>query len=365
MSVVLATGGSKALWFATRGAGAVAFLALTATVVLGIAGAQGLRTTRLPRFVVTGLHRNLTVLALVLLGIHIGTAVADTYAPIGLRDAVVPFASAYRPFWLGLGAVAFDLLLAVAITSALRLRIGFRRWKQLHWLAYAAWPVALVHALGTGSDARIGWMQLVAAASTLAVLAAAAVRVTRAPRSSQARLPAAAAIVAMPVAVFVWYVSGPARHGWAARAGTPAALVAKQPVVRRHRIAAVSVPSLPPPPFTVRFTGTLRQTSTAAGLTLVDIRGLTEGAPTGRLWIRLQGAPAGGGVSLTASGVSFGTGSWPNEYVGSLTALEGTRLGAALRGRSGSLDLVVDLSIDRATSEVSGVVRAVRAGDEQ
>ena len=85
--------------------------------------------------------------------------VADGYTPIGLQDAVVPFISPYRPIWLGLGAIAFDLLLALVATSLLRERIGYRIWRYVHWLAYASWPVALVHALGTGSDARLGWMR--------------------------------------------------------------------------------------------------------------------------------------------------------------------------------------------------------------
>src|SRR5690242_13934712 len=176
MSLVAAAAGSKALWFATRGSGTVAFLALTATVVLGIAGTRRLQSTRFPRFVVAGLHRNLTLLSLAVLALHIASAVADTYAPVALKDAVVPFASAYRPFWLGLGAVAFDLLIALTITSLLRTRIGFRRWRLMHWLAYAAWPIALVHALGTGSDPRAGWMRLVTTVAVLAVVVAVYVR---------------------------------------------------------------------------------------------------------------------------------------------------------------------------------------------
>ena len=69
-----------------------------------------------------------------------------------LVDVVVPFVGAYRPFWLGLGALALDLLAALIVTSLLRARIGLRAWRAVHWVAYACWPVALVHGLGTGSD---------------------------------------------------------------------------------------------------------------------------------------------------------------------------------------------------------------------
>ena len=81
---------------------------------------------RWPRFVVGGLHRNLTLLAIAFVAVHVVTTVADGYAPIGLRDAFIPFVSPYRPVWLGLGAVAFDLLLALVVTSLLRARIGYR-----------------------------------------------------------------------------------------------------------------------------------------------------------------------------------------------------------------------------------------------
>ena len=357
MSLVVAAGGSKVLWYATRGAGTVAFLALTATVVLGIAGAQRLQTARLPRFVVAGLHRNLTLLALALLGVHIGTAVADTYAPIGLKDAVLPFFSAYRPFWLGLGAVAFDLLLALTITSLLRMRIGFRRWKLLHWLAYATWPITLVHALGTGSDGRVGWLQIVAAGSTLAVGAAVLVRLGRPSRWTPIRLLAAATTLALPLAAAAWYMTGPARPGWAARAGTPVALVKTRRVAAAPATSAVT-PALPAAPFTTHFAGRLRQSDVGNGLVLIDIAGRTSGTVAGRLWVRLEGVPSGGGVSMTASGASFGPPSWPDAYVGKITALQGTRVGLSLRGRSTGLELVVDLAIDQATGAVSGVVRA-------
>ena len=119
----------KELWYLTRGSGVVALVLLTAGVLLGILSSLGARTNRWPRFAVGGAHKNLTLLSVVFVVFHVVTTVADGYAPIRLTDAVVPFASPYRPVWLGLGAVAFDLLLALVITSYLRHRIGFRTWR--------------------------------------------------------------------------------------------------------------------------------------------------------------------------------------------------------------------------------------------
>ena len=79
---------------------------------------------------------------LAFLALHVGTTVIDTYTSIPLTAAFVPFASAYKTAWLSLGAVAFDLLLALVVTSLVRKRLGHRSWRRVHWLAYACWPVA-------------------------------------------------------------------------------------------------------------------------------------------------------------------------------------------------------------------------------
>lgn len=361
MTLAVASAGSKALWFATRGSGTVALLALTATVVLGIAGAKRLESIRLPRFVVAGLHRNLTLIALAVLAVHIGTSVADTYAPVGLKDAMIPFLSAYRPFWLGLGALAFDLLLVLTITSLARRRIGFRRWRLMHWLAYAAWPVALLHALGTGSDPRAGWMRLVALLSLLAVGGAVIVRLGPPTRWRSGQAGVAATALLFLVAASAWYATGPARRGWARRAGTPVALTAPRPGFRRTLASASSdavAASLPSPPFTARFAGRLRQSPGRPGRVVIDITGRTSRGAVGKLWIRLEGVPIGDGVSMVASGASFGPPTWPSQYVGTISRLEGTRMLLSLRGRRGALDAFVDLSIDQRTGAVSGVVRA-------
>ena len=137
MMPLLATTTPTLYWYATRGTGAVALVLLTLGLVLGVMGPTGIRTQRWPRFVVAGLHRNVTLLAVVFVALHVVTTIVDGFAPIGFRDALIPFLSPYRPLWLGLGTVAFDLLLALVVTSMVRRRIGYRIWWIVHWLAYA------------------------------------------------------------------------------------------------------------------------------------------------------------------------------------------------------------------------------------
>jgi methionine sulfoxide reductase heme-binding subunit len=178
MGALTAAVDTKALWYLTRGSGIVSLLLLTASVVLGVTVTARWATRHWPRFVVEGLHKNISLLSIVFLGVHIVTAIADGYVPIRWLDVVVPFGSHYQPLWLGLGALAFDCLIAVAITSMLRVRVGHRVWRGVHWLAYACWPLAIVHGLGIGSDTAQAWMQVLNVAAAAAVVDAVVWRLT-------------------------------------------------------------------------------------------------------------------------------------------------------------------------------------------
>lgn len=160
------------LWYATRGAGAVSLVLLSAVVVLGILSVLRVQTTGWPRFLTVGLHRNLALMTLVFLTLHIVTAVVDPFTHLGWLAAVVPFSSYYRTFWLGLGTIAFELLLAIVLTSLVRGFIGQAAWRLLHWLTYAAWPFAVLHGVGTGTDAWSAWLFTLQAFCVIAVLAA-------------------------------------------------------------------------------------------------------------------------------------------------------------------------------------------------
>ena len=207
------------LWYATRAGGTIALILLTATVVLGIVvGGKG-APRRIGRFEIGLLHRNLAVLTLVFLALHIATAVLDPFVRLDWAVAVVPFGASYRPLWLGLGTVAFDLLLAVLITSALRFRLGRNRWKAVHWLAYAAWPFALFHAAGTGSDTRLPLQLWLYAGCLAAAVVAVWWRLYRAgPARPAVRGAAAVAVVVLPIIVGAFLATGPLQPGWSHRA---------------------------------------------------------------------------------------------------------------------------------------------------
>src|SRR3982074_267914 len=105
------------LWYATRGAGAVTLILLSSVVVLGVLSALRAQSPRWPRFLTNGLHRDLDLLTLVFLAVHIVTAVVDPFTHLGWLAALVPFSSYYRTFWLGLGVISFELLAAILVAG--------------------------------------------------------------------------------------------------------------------------------------------------------------------------------------------------------------------------------------------------------
>jgi predicted ferric reductase len=225
MPAILATGPSL-YWYMTRSTGAVALLLLSAAVVLGVVDVRRFSTPRWPRFVVDALHRNVALLAMVFLCLHILTSVLDSFAPISLIDTIVPFAGSYRPFWLGLGTVAFDLLIAVTLTSLLRQRMGYASWRAVHWLTYASWPIALLHGFGTGSDVHGTWLQGLSILCLLAVLVSVIVRVADGwPEHLGRRGAALGGAGAFSLFLLIWMPSGPLGSEWARRSGTPSSLL--------------------------------------------------------------------------------------------------------------------------------------------
>jgi DMSO/TMAO reductase YedYZ heme-binding membrane subunit len=349
---------AKTLWFVTRGSGVVALILLTCSMVLGVVVGLRARSARWPRFAFADVHRNLTLVALAFVGVHVVTTIADGYAPISVVATFVPFASSYRPIWLGLGAISLDLLLALVVTSLLRHRISPRLWRALHWLAYLTWPLALVHSFGTGSDARFGWLAVLGFASLATISLAVLVRAGLGGGPSSARVGAAVAAVAAPVSVFLWYQSGPAQHGWARRAGTPAAVLAKGARgAGSRKSVSLEQGASAPTSFTSALSGIEREVQGSGGLVTVRLALRLRGGPGGAARIDLRGLPEGGGVSLTASGVSFVPATTRTVYTGQVSGLEDQHVVADVRDGAGDrLRLDFQLSIDDATHAVTGVV---------
>ncbi|MGH2869691.1 MAG: ferric reductase-like transmembrane domain-containing protein [Solirubrobacteraceae bacterium] len=360
MSPSLATVGPSVYWYLTRGSGAVSLVLLTASVVIGIAGAMRVSGGHWPRFAVETVHRDVSLTVVVFLLIHIATSVLDSFAPISLTAAVIPFGASYRPLWLGLGALSFDLILALTITSLARRRLGYQTWRAVHWLAYASWPVAVLHGLGTGSDTKLWWMLALTAACVALVAAAIGLRLARGESTPPGlRGPAIALSLIVPVAIAGFTLLGPLEKGWAKRAGTPATLLAQAAPVRVVRTGTpVPGPAAALKSFTAKLSGRVAQKS-ASGGALVDLDLRLGGGARGRLRVRLAGAPIpGGGLSMTGSQVDLLEAGRSSALTGQISSLAGQNFVAKVTGGGSALTLNVRLNIDQQTGTVSGQLNA-------
>jgi sulfoxide reductase heme-binding subunit YedZ len=184
---------STAFWYASRATGIVALLLLTAVLVLGIMVNRQGRLPGLPGFAVTSLHRNLSLLSVAFIAVHVITAVLDTYVSIPIAAGVIPFTSGYERLWLGLGAISLDLMIAMIVTSLLRGHLNRVLWRAIHLLAYLSWPVAFAHSIGSSRDLQQGWLLYLAIGCAVIVAAAVVWRLVQAAR----QVPRAARVAAV------------------------------------------------------------------------------------------------------------------------------------------------------------------------
>ena len=174
MSIAAPFFSQSTYWYLTRASGLIALGLFTVTFALGLLTAGRVSSPRWPRFVTETLHRNMSLASVAFVVVHAVTILLDDYVQVGVAEMVVPFIGGYLPLWVGLGAIAFDVLLVVVLTSLIRTKMSYRSWRIVHWLAYLGWPIALVHTIGIGSD-RL-WVLIVVGVSAVAVLGCGAYR---------------------------------------------------------------------------------------------------------------------------------------------------------------------------------------------
>jgi predicted ferric reductase len=213
------------LWYLNRATGLVLLVLITVTLVLGLLARHSGRSRFWPRFATHQLHQNLAILSVSLLTAHVGAAVVDSYVPIRAVDAVVPFVSAYRPVWLGLGTLASTALLMAILSASTRHTSTRGTWRAFHLLVYLAWPLALLHGFGTGTDTRSVPVLLVSFGCLAAVLIAAGIRLVTLEIPAPVRVGALLVLLVLPIATGAWLRTGPLAPGWAHKAGTPKASV--------------------------------------------------------------------------------------------------------------------------------------------
>ncbi len=176
------------VWFTARGAGLSALILLSLSTCLGALGSRSRVAARTGnpgrRYIVQYLHRVTAGLGLAVLVLHVGTILADSYAHVGWRGALIPFTSGYRPTAIALGSLSAYLFIGVALLGLARGRLaasprGARVWRALHGLAYLGWGTAILHGFTAGTDSSVGWVRLIYAGGLAAVLGSVAYRVVR------------------------------------------------------------------------------------------------------------------------------------------------------------------------------------------
>jgi sulfoxide reductase heme-binding subunit YedZ len=161
-----------AWWLASRASGLLALALVTCSVALGLAMAGRLRSG--PGLRIT--HEHLALAALVAIAVHGVTLLGDSWLRPGLVGIVVPFQISYRPLYTGIGVVAAYLIAALALSFYVRRRIGARTWRRLHRLTLGAYVLAVLHALGSGTDTALPGVRIALLASAGAIGALAVYR---------------------------------------------------------------------------------------------------------------------------------------------------------------------------------------------
>ncbi|HXJ63500.1 MAG TPA: ferric reductase-like transmembrane domain-containing protein, partial [Actinomycetota bacterium] len=182
---------------------------LSAVVALGLSMAGRMSLERWPKFAIESVHRFGGILVGVFIAIHVVAVAIDAYLPFSLTSLFVPFTAKYRPVWIGLGIVAMELLVALAVTNHYRnKRLQYLTWRRLHYTNFVVWGAATLHGVGSGTDRSQPWLIAIYAAAVAIVCGLIAWRVARRWRPA-AWVPRAAPILAAGVAVVL--VAGAAR----------------------------------------------------------------------------------------------------------------------------------------------------------
>ncbi len=165
------------MWWFARATGMVAGVALVASIVFGVLiTTRALKPMDRPVWMLA-MHRWLSSLACVLVGLHLFGLVADNFVHFGWEEILVPGGSPWRTAPVALGVVAMYLLIIVQGTSLIMRRLPRHMWKFVHYFSYAAVWLSSLHGALAGTDARNPIYRVVALVLTFVAIAAGVIRV--------------------------------------------------------------------------------------------------------------------------------------------------------------------------------------------
>ena len=157
-------------WYVTRASGIIAYLLMWFSTVLGLAVTSKYLDGMLDRLFTYDFHEFISLLSVAFTLVHVLVLMLDRYLPYSLAQILVPFISPYRPFWVGVGVIAFYIILLVTVTFYLRNRIGTRTFRVIHYLSLLGYIGVTLHGYYSGTDTALASMQILYKVSGLAVL---------------------------------------------------------------------------------------------------------------------------------------------------------------------------------------------------
>lgn len=154
-------------WYITRAAGLMGYLLFWLSTVWGFAVSSKIFDSFLERMFTYDFHEHLSLLSLGFVVLHVLVLLVEKVEPLSLVEILVPFASAYRPFWTGIGIIAFYLTILVTVTFYIRKWISMKTFRVIHYLSVAAYVGALFHSIYDGTDTVLTWAQWMYGGTTL------------------------------------------------------------------------------------------------------------------------------------------------------------------------------------------------------
>jgi DMSO/TMAO reductase YedYZ heme-binding membrane subunit len=139
-------------WIVLRAAGIGAYVMLFLSIVWGLVATTSVLGKRISKASATTVHQFIATCGLVLLGLHLGGLLVDSFMPFSIGDLTIPMATSFRPVATAFGIVAMYAMVFVIVTSWLRKRIGTKWWRRTHLLAVPTFAVSMVHGIFAGTD---------------------------------------------------------------------------------------------------------------------------------------------------------------------------------------------------------------------
>lgn len=154
-------------WYITRAAGLMGYLLFWLSTVWGFAVGSKIFDSFLERVFTFDFHEHLSLLSLGFLILHVLVLLVEKVEPLSLAEILVPFISAYRPFWTGIGIISFYLTILVTVTFYIRKWISMKTFRTIHYLSVAAYFGSLLHSVYAGTDTTLTWVQWMYGGTTL------------------------------------------------------------------------------------------------------------------------------------------------------------------------------------------------------